>query len=210
MEQIFADINVCNLALERMFEVVAENRWIALMHHDNLPQNSAEHRVRWSIFGSFSNSLRTLHPMLERLQRMNDALFAMLQAQLRENETRLQFRLFQALNPRLWQPINYVGFHATIHHPMLIYQRFSVNIRLHVTEMQGFCNVFLTQLEEALLFYNTEVFVENTDRAELVVLRSARFSDLQDFENVRQVLANRRQRVFRTEMANITRTLHGR
>ena len=210
MDQIFATIAVCNLALERMFEAVAEDRWIALLHHDNLPHTSTENIVRWNIFESFSESLKRLYIMLRRLQSMNDSLFAMLQAQLRENERFVQFRMFQLTNAALWGPIITSGFITTVRHPMLIYQQFSANMHLYVTEMQGFCNGFSTQLEDALLFYNTEVFAPNTSRAMSIQIRSLRFSNLQTDENIRYITANGHHRIFRIEMDEIAETLHDR
>lgn len=213
MDQIFADIIAIDLVLARLFEFVSDYRWIALLHHDghlDIAAPTAEVRVRFFIFDQFSDSLRTLYRMLTALQRLNIYLFSILQAQLRENDVFLQFRLFQALNFALWEPINRTGFHATVHHPMATYQRLSANIRMHATEIQEFCNVFSTQLDEALVFYNTEVFVENTVGAQLAVNSSLRFSDMRAVENARYRLASRRQEAFYLETTRILRSFHGR
>lgn len=209
MDKIFADIDACDIVLERLFEFVSENRWITLLYNDNLLDDfTSENHIRWYIFSSFTDSLMKIYYMITSLQKMNNSLFFISHTQLHENDIFLGFKMFQALNFRGCQPINMVGYNVTIHYPILTYQRFSKNICMHVREIQEFCNVFSTQLEGALYFYNTKFFVENTYGSASAISEALNFSNMQDTEHVRFRLVANRQQVFQNELYTIVKAFH--
>ena len=160
MAQFFDDIEEWDRSIEKMFEFVAEVRWITLLYNDTMDHNKRETWIRYYIFDVYTNFLIKLHASLCNARQANNLFFSILKAQLQENLIRRNFKRFENHNA-FWHHFNIRGFCDTVHYPLIRYQEYAATIHDQIICLQECCDVFSNELERAIIFYRTTHLMEN-------------------------------------------------